>query len=55
MPEKPESSPDPVAPEEAALNAAEEFVPPKKRAAHRSRITGLENLPVETSESSGAT
>ena len=49
MPEKPEASPDAVVPEEAALNAVETLAP-KKRAAHRSRITGLENLPVETSE-----
>jgi transposase len=50
MPGKPEASPGAAAPEEAASAGAEEPKPPEKRGAHRSRITGLENLPVETSE-----
>ena len=54
MPEKPEASPDADAPEEDASNTVETLTP-KNRAAHRSRITDLENLPVETTEWSGAT
>ncbi len=49
MPGKLEASRGPNAPEEAAPDAVETLAP-KKRAAHRSRITGLENLPVETTE-----
>ncbi len=37
-------------PEEAASAVAEEPKPAKKRGAHRSRITGLENLPTEITE-----
>lgn len=50
MPGKPETSPGVAAPEEAVLNAVEEPKSPKKRGAHRSRITGLENLPVQITE-----
>lgn len=50
MPGKPEALPGVDAPEEAACAAAEERKPPTKRGAHRSRITGLENLPVQTTE-----
>jgi transposase len=50
MPGKPEASDGAAAPEEAAPNAAEPVRTAKKRAAHRSRITGLENLPCETTE-----
>ena len=47
---KPEASPGAAAPEEAESNAAEQKPTAKQRAAHRSRITGLENLPTETTE-----
>lgn len=50
MPGKPGASPGVVAPEEAASSAAEQKPAAKKRGAHRSRITGLENLPIETTE-----
>ena len=50
MPGKPEASPDPNAPEEAVSKDTEESKPVKKRGAHRSRITGLDQLPVETTE-----
>lgn len=50
MPGKPEASPGVDAPEEAASAAAEEPKTPGKRGAHRSRITGLDNLPVKTTE-----
>ncbi len=47
---KPEASLSADAPEEAVSKDTEESKPVKKRGAHRSRITGLENLPVETTE-----
>ena len=50
MPGKPEASPGADAPEEAAPDDAEAVRPAKDRAAHRSRITGLDRLPVETTE-----
>ena len=50
MPGKLEISADVAAPEEAASNTAEEPKISKKRGAHRSRITGLENLPIEITE-----
>ena len=46
MPGKPEAFPA----EEVASDAAEQQPAGKKRAAHRSRITGLDQLPVETTE-----
>ncbi len=49
MPGKLEASPGAPAPEEAAPDAVETLAL-RKRAAYRSRITGLENLPVETTE-----
>ncbi len=50
MPGKLEASPGAAAPEEATPDAVEESGLPKKRGAHRSRLTGLENLPVQTTE-----
>lgn len=50
LPGKLEASLGADAPEEAASNAAEQKPAAKQRAAHRSRITGLDNLPVETTE-----
>jgi transposase len=50
MPGKLEASPGAAAPEEAESSAAEQKAVAKKRAAHRSRITGLDNLPAETTE-----
>lgn len=50
MPGKPEASDGAAAPEEAAPSAVEACRPAKDRAAHRSRITGLDRLPVETTE-----
>ena len=50
LPGKLEASLGADAPEEAASNAAEQKPAAKQRAAHRSRITGLDNLPVEITE-----
>jgi transposase len=50
IPGKPEASPGATAPEEVASDAAEQQPAGKKRCAHRSRITGLDRLPVETTE-----
>jgi len=50
LPGKLEASLGADAPEEAASNTAEQKPAAKQRAAHRSRITGLESLPVETTE-----
>ena len=50
MPGKPEAFPGAAAPGEAEPDAAEQKPAAKRRAAHRSRITGLDNLPTETTE-----